>query len=264
MNLIISIPAGILAIIAIYAFALKLFKVPTSTLGGILAILVTMIYGSIAILDWPGGDVFAIHIALYLLSVYGMWIVTSQKRTKSKLHWAPVSIFVFFGVIIVTDSVLILLAENGMSSAWVKRILPEPSSSGNVQSIFPGTVSHDFREKTDQFNIYQQKRRHQKELGWSIKLGWKNEAQAGVHNALYVEIKDAQGHVLDNANVTARFMYPADMNLDQTLKLSRAENGLYVADLTLMNPGDWSMILNIKHGQDQYEMRTRTTIHQAR
>jgi nitrogen fixation protein FixH len=222
-----------------------------------------MIYGSIAILDWPGGDVFAIHIALYLLSVYGMWIVTSQKRGKSKFHWAPVTIFLFFGVIIVTDSVLVLLAENGMSNAWVKRVLPEPSSSGNVHSIFPGTVSHDFREKTAQFNIYQEKRRHQKELGWSIKLGWKNEAQAGVRNTLYVEIKDAQGRFLENAKVTARFMYPADMNLDQIHKLTTDKSGLYATDLTLMNPGDWGMILNIQHGPDQYEMRTRTTIHQG-
>ena len=264
MNLLISLPAGILIIIAVFSLLAKRFKNSTYMLGGILALVVIMVYGMLAAISWPGADVFAIHIALYVLTVYGMTIVTSQKRKKSKLHWAPVTLFVFFGIILITDSILILLAQSGMSNDWVKRILPEPSGSAKVRSVFPGTVSHDFREKSEQFNIYQQKRKKQQELGWSIKLGWKDEAVAGKQNTLYVEIKDAEGHLLKDANVTARFMYPADMKLDQQFQLSGGETGLYQANLTLMNPGDWDMILNVEYEQDTYEMRTKTTIRQGK
>jgi nitrogen fixation protein FixH len=263
MNLLISLPAGILIIIAIFTLLTRRFKNSTYMLAGIISLLVIMVYGMVAAISWPGADVFAIHIALYLLTVYGMTIIASQKRKKSKLHWAPVTLFVFFGVILITDSVLILLAQSGMNNEWVKLILPEPTGSAKVRSVFPGTVSHDFREKSEQFNIYQQQRQHQMELGWSIKLGWKDDALTGVKNTLYVEIKNADNRLLRDAEVTAKFMYPADMKLDQKHQLTMNEQGIYQAELTLMNPGDWDMILNVKHNQDTYEMRTKTTIKQG-
>lgn len=263
MNLLISLPAGILLIIASYYFLAKIFKGSGYVLGGIFALVIVMVYSMLAAISWPGADVFAIHIALYLLTVYGMMIVTSQKRKSSKLHWAPVSLFVFFGIILVTDSVLILLAQSGMGPQWVKRILPEPKNTAKVRSVFPGTVSHDFREKSNQFNEYQKKHKQQAELGWSIKLGWKQSAYANRPNTIMVEIKQRDGSILKNADVSARFLYPADMKLDQTHHLTAGIDGLYRADLTLTHPGDWDMVLNIKHATGQYEMRTKTEIKQG-
>lgn len=264
MNLLISLPAGILLIMMSFFFLAKVFKGSSYALGGLFALIVTMVYSMLAAISWPGADVFAIHIALYLLTVYGMTIVTSQKRKKSKLHWAPVSLFIFFGIILVTDSVLILLAQSGMSSDWVKRILPEPKNTSTVRSVFPGTVSHDFREKSNQFNEYQQKHQLQAELGWSIKIGWKEQAYANLANTLLVEIKQRDGSILKDASVSARFLYPADMKLDQTHQLVSDDKGLYRTDVNLKNPGDWDMVLNIKHETGQYEMRTRTEIKQGK
>ena len=232
-------------------------------LGGVFALIVAMVYSMLAAISWPGADVFAIHIALYLLTVYGMTIVTSQNRKKSKLHWAPVSLFVFFGIILVTDSVLIMLAQSGMGPEWVKRILPEPRNTATVRSVFPGTVSHDFREKSNQFNEYQKKHQQQSELGWSIKIGWKEQAFAGVANTLLVEIKQRDGSILRDASVSARFFYPADMKLDQTHQLFIDEKGLYRTDVNLKNPGDWDMVLTVEHQTGQHEMRTRTEIKQG-
>ena len=263
MNLLITLPAGILLIMASFYFLAKVFKGSSYVLGGIFALVVAMVYSMLAAIYWPGADVFAIHIALYLLTVYGMMIVTSQKRKKSKLHWAPVTLFIFFGIILITDSILILLAQSGMSSEWVQRILPEPKTKGTVRSVFPGTVSHDFREKSDQFNEYQKKHKLQAELGWSVKLGWKQEAYTNTANTLMVEIRQRDGSISSDAEVTARFLYPADQKLDQTHHLKYRKDGLYRVDLTLTNPGDWDMILNVKHETGQYEMRTRTEIKQG-
>lgn len=267
MNLLISLPAGILLIMLGYFLLSKLHKGSAYILGGIIALVVAMVYSMLAAISWPGADVFAIHLALYLLTVYGMTLVYSQRQKKTEqqksgLHWAPVSLFVFFGIILVTDSVLILLAQSGMSPEWVNRILPEPSGSRKVRSVFPGTVSHDFREKSTQFNEYQQRHKQQSELGWSIKIGWQEEAFTGKRNTLFVEVRDRNGRLLTDANVVTRFLYPGDMKLDQTHKLQSKTKGLYQADITLMNPGDWNMILNIDHRDGQYEMRTRTTIQQ--
>ena len=93
MNLLISLPAGILLIIMSFYVSTKVFKGSSYMLGGVFALIVAMVYSMLAAISWPGADVFAIHLALYLLTVYGMTIVTSQNRKKSKLHWAPVSLF---------------------------------------------------------------------------------------------------------------------------------------------------------------------------
>ena len=273
MNLLISLPAGIILIMAICLLLAKYTKSTAYAIGGIVALIVIMVYGMLAAISWPGADVFAIHIALYILTVYGMTIVTSQRQKKlelgnadqkkSKLHWAPVTLFVFFGIILVTDSVLIMLAQSGMNPEWAKLILPEPRGKGEVRSVFPGTVSHDFREKSGQFNEYKQQREQQVELGWKISVGWKHEAYSNLANTLLVEIKQRDGDSLNNAVVTARFLYPADSKFDQVLSLETDDSGLYHSDVTLANPGDWDMVLNIQHQSGEYEMRTRTSIQQA-
>ncbi len=273
MNLLISLPAGILLIMTICLLLARYTKSSAYAIGGLIALMVIMVYGMLAAISWPGADVFAIHIALYLLTVYGMTIVAAQRQkksiqsnasgNKSKLHWAPVTLFVFFGIILVTDSVLILLAQSGMNPEWARLILPEPRGKGKVRSVFPGTVSHDFREKSSQFNQYKEQREQQVELGWIVNVGWKNDAYSNVVNTLFVEIKQSDGSYLSNAEVTALFFYPADTKFDQVHTLSSDESGLYRSDVTLANPGDWDMVLNIRHKNGEYEMRTRTTIQQA-
>ena len=251
-----------------YLLLARVYKGSAYALGGIFALVVAMVYGMLAAIFWPGADVFAIHIALYILTVYGMTLVASQrqkksKQEKSKLHWAPTTLFIFFGIILVTDSVLIFLAQSGMSPEWASRILPEPRGKGSVRSVFPGTVSHDFREKSNQFNEYKQKHDQQATLGWIIKLGWKDEAYSDVKNTLYVEIKTSDGSGLNDAEVVARFLYPADTKFDQSLPLMGDGNGIYSTEVTLAKPGDWDMVLNIRHETERHEMRTKTTIQYA-
>ncbi len=266
MNLLISLPAGIIVIMAIFMLLARFTKNSAYAIGGIIALLVIMIYGMIAAINWPGADVFAIHIALYLLTVYGMTIATSQRqnrvRKRSKLHWAPVTLFVFFGIILVTDSVLILLAQSGVSPDWATLILPEPRARGEVRSVFPGTVSHDFREKSGQFNEYKQQREKQQHLGWSVIPGWKQEAYSNISNTLLLQVKKRDGSLLRGATISARFLYPADSSFDQTINLQDDESGLYHAPVTLTRPGDWEMVLSIHHKDGDYEMRVRTSIQQ--
>ena len=268
MNLLITLPVGIVLIMLSYLLLSRVYKGSAYALGGIFALVVAMVYSMLAAIFWPGADVFAIHIALYLLSIYGMTIVIGQRQkkldnAKSKLHWAPTTLFVFFGIILVTDSVLIFLAQSGMSPEWASRILPEPRGKGSVRSVFPGTVSHDFREKSDQFNEYKHNREQQTTLGWEIKLGWKDEAYSQVKNTLHVEIKTQGGVNLNDAEVVAQFLYPADTKFDQTLYLTRNEKGVYSTEVTLVKPGDWDMVLNIRHEMGFHEMRTKTTVQHA-
>jgi len=129
-----------------------------------------------------------------------------------------------------------------------------------VQSVFPGVVSHDFREKENQFNIYQQQRLSQEKLGWVVQIGWKNDALVNIQNTFKLKVSQKNGMPLKNARVTTRFIYPANLKYDQQHLLSESENGLYSTNIHLNQPGNWDVIVDIQHIDGNYELRSKTTL----
>ncbi len=260
MNLLISLPVGITIIIVAFLVTLRLTKISRYVLAGVFALSIVAIYSFIAAVSWPGADVYAIHLALYLLTLYATTIISGQKGQAKKLHWGPKTIFSFFAVVLIMNSVFVYLAQTGMSSDLAKWFLPEPKSKASLQSVFPGVVSHDFREKGSQFNTYQQQRLSQNSLGWDIKLGWQDPALAAKANTFMLKISQKSGAALSNAKVTAKFLYPANLKYDQTHLLSEQSNGLYSVNLQLLQPGNWDVIIDIEHSSGHYELRSKTTI----
>ena len=102
MNLLITLPVGILLVVMCYFTLLRfLTRQPLKT-GFITALLTTTLYVAYAVRFWPGGDVFAVHIALFLITVYILTITSHQRHvagSTGRLHWAPAAIIGFFVVI---------------------------------------------------------------------------------------------------------------------------------------------------------------------
>lgn len=264
MNMLITLPVGILLVLLCF-FALQRYVTVTPLRTGfVTAILTAGIYVGFAVLYWPGGDVFAVHIALYLITVY-ILTVTGHARYASgatgwRIHWAPATIIGFFVVIVSVDSVFVVLAERGVGLNWGVHILPKPQSGNEVESRFPGIVSHDFHEKEAEFNAYQVARAKQKALGWQSHIGWEQTAVINRHNRLMVELKDAQQQSIDDATISGHFMFPGDVKLDRKVSLHAMGGGLYAADLSLSRAGTWDLVLSISRNADKLELRTTTTI----
>ncbi|VAW99807.1 hypothetical protein MNBD_GAMMA21-2347 [hydrothermal vent metagenome] len=260
MNLLISIPVGIAIIIIGYALALRMSNINRYVLAGVFAIMVVAIYSFISAVSWPGADVYAMHLAIYLVTLYAITIISSQKSQSKKMHWGPKAIFVFFAVVLIVNSFFVYFAQTGMSTDFAKWVLPEPRSKASVQSVFPGVVSHNFREKGNQFNAYQLERSGQESLGWKVKLGWQDAALINNSNTFKLKITQRDGVPLKNARVTAKFLYPANLKYDQTHVLTEDKNGLYFVTMQLQQPGNWDVIVSIQHDDDNYEVRSKTTV----
>ncbi len=260
MNLLISLPIGITLIVVVYLVALRMTNINRYVLAGVFAVMIVAIYSFIAAVSWPGADVYAMHLAIYLLALYATTIISSQKSQSKKLHWALKAIFSFFAVVLIVNSVFVYLAQTGMNSGLAKWFLPEPKSKASVQSVFPGVVSHDFREKGNQFNTYQEQRLNQDSLGWVVKLGWQDAALMGKSNTFKLKVTQKNGMPLRNAIITVKFLYPANLKYDQTHFLTESESGLYHVNMQLMQSGNWDVIVNIKHADGQYELRSKTTL----
>lgn len=211
---------------------------------------------------WPGADVFAIHLAVYLMTVYILGIISSQHESSKQRgwHWGPFALAGFFLIVVSVDSVLITLASKGLDSGFTSLWLPKPESGGKVSSFFPGTVSHDFQQKGEQYNEYRKQVEEQRALGWQISKGWLSKPVVDKTAAFQVRILDRHGQPVRDANVLAQFLRPSDRRQDHILKLAATTPGDYLGQISLPLPGRWDVVLKIEQAENRYELRGNTSI----
>jgi len=265
-SLVYTLLGGILAIVSIFLLALKILRVEPKALAGLLALLVLGVFVPVSIIFWPGADVFAVHLAVYMITVYALGIVFSQRASHATsgtghwFHWGPAAIIGFFLFIIAVDSILIVVAQKGLGKDVALQFLPPPRSGGKVSSFFPGTVSHDFREKESLFNRYLEQRKAQQERDWQVRLGWYENPQVDKPSVFQIYVTDKDGKAIVGADVSGQFMRPADSKQDQSFNMQQNKPGFYQVALTLPVPGQWELLLNIRQGEALHEIRARTEI----
>lgn len=264
-SLIYTLLGGVLVITALFVLALKILRVEPKALAGLMALLVLAVVVPVSIVFWPGADVFAVHLAIYMVTVYALGIIFTQRASSLQtggqwFHWGPAAIIGFFMFIIAVDSILIVLATKGLHMEVALKFLPAPRSGGKVSSFFPGTVSHDFREKEDLFNRYIEQREGQRQRDWQVRLGWYEDPRAGHPSVFQIHVADKNAKAIVNANVSGEFIRPADGRLDQAFIMQQGKPGFYQVELTLPVQGKWELLLNIKQGDALHEVRATTEI----
>lgn len=265
-SLVYTLLGGVLVIVILFVLALKILRVEAKALAGLMALLVLGVFVPVSIIFWPGADVFAIHLAIYMITVYALGIIFAQRASHLQrgggqwFHWGPAAIIGFFLFIVAVDSILLVLAQKGLGKDVAHQFLPAPRSGGEVSSFFPGTVSHDFREKEELFNRYIEQRKAQRERDWHVRLGWSADPRAGQKAVFQIFVTDKTGRAVADANVTGRFMRPADSKMDQAFSMQQGKPGFYLVELTLPEPGKWDLLLNIKKGEALHEIRAGTEI----
>jgi len=266
-NILVTLLGGVFTIVAIFILLYNVSNMSGKMVAVVMAFAVTATYVPISIFLWPGADVFAIHIALYLVSVYVLGIVTSQRDLRRQtgkegfgFHWAPAAIVTFFVILLIMDSFFIMFATKGMNKNIAEMLLPEPLSGGKVSSHFPGTVSHDYHQKQEQYNDYLKRFETQKLRDWTIRKGWLGEAVVNQPAIFRVEIKNKENKRVKAAIINGTFLRPADSKLDTSFTMQEIEPGIYQQSITLTQPGNWDLILKIHKDKDAHEVRAKTVI----
>ncbi len=285
-SLLTTLGSGVIASFALFFLFYRGLRWNNKLAALVSILLVQAVYVPLAVIHWAGIDVFAIHFAFFVMSGYGLGIVTSQRgnrrrlntqmgqmdqaeagtetgsNTKGWFHWAPALIVGFFLTLAVVDSTIITLASKGASPEFMARFLPAPRGGGSqVSSAFPGAVSHDFQEKYAQFNHYMSQLETQRERGWVVENnGWQQAPESGKPAVFSLRVKDKYGEPLTGAEVEVSFLRPGDKRLDQTLALPEAGNGTYGQNVQLEAPGAWTVVVVIKRGTDVHEVKGQTLV----
>lgn len=260
-QLLITLGIGVAIELVLYFVLTRVFGLQGKAAAMVVAMLAMLAYIPWALShQWPGGDVFAMHLAIYLTTAYGLGLVGA--KVGKGWHWAPALIVAFFIGVIVINVVFVVVAERGITGVF-SALLPAPVGGEVADSRFPGTVSHDFQEKEALYNRYLKQVQAQQERGWQVRYGWIGTPHAGTPAKLVLVVRDRAGQPVTGATVSGRFLRTSNSRDDFPFKMKEFGPGEYQVLLAMPLRGLWRMVVSIKRGPDDHEIRALTSVKPA-
>lgn len=260
MDLLLGLGIGAGLIVLIHLSLIHFANVSAKWAAMATALVTVGLYVPYGILRWPGGDVFALYLAVYLLTSLGCGLVLNARASGRGLHWGPAAIGGFFIVVVVLGAAFVVVAERGLPPVLERWLLPAADGKREVTSMFPGVISHDFQKKEALYNEYLQQVERQRQRGWQIQKGWLTEPVAGEPAVFRVAARTRAGEPLANATVTGQFLRPSSSALDVAFELTERESGVYEAALKLPAAGVWNLVLQVRQGDELHEIRANTQV----
>lgn len=259
-HLLLGLALGVGAILLANLGLIRFARLSARQAAATVALVTLGLYVPYAILRWPGGDVFALRLAIYLLASLACGMLLGVRAGGRGLHWGPALIGGFFIVVVALGAAFIAVAEYGLSPALERWLLPEARTHREVSSVFPGVIAHDFHKKEALYNEYLQQVERQRQRGWQIQKGWLTEPVAGEPAGFRVVARTRAGEPLTGATVTGRFLRPSTSTLDVAFALAEREPGVYEAELKLPAAGAWNLVLQVRQGEEWHEVSANTTV----
>lgn len=125
----------------------------------------------------------------------------------------------------------------------------------------PGLVSKSYYEQGREFERTVLSRNAARaELGWNLKLETGGELHAGRPGGLRMTAADKTGQPLTSAQVVVHAYRPSDANLDFSLPLAERAPGEYVGDVSFPLKGAWDLIVEVRQGENVYQLPRRVSI----
>ncbi len=269
-DLVQSLALGVGLIILAFFLLYRLLRLTPLQSSLLISLAALAIYIPQTIINWPGLDVLAIHLAFYLTACYGLGLIYSIRERRAReegvadnrFQWPPLFIISFFLILALVDALWITLSQKGLEGNLAQVVLPDAQDRA-VTSFFPGTITHNFQKKEALFNDYRAARDLQEQRGWQVKKGWLDTAYFGQPNVFRLQLNDAQGKPLSAAAVEGVFWRLSDKRLDSEMMLQEIEPGIYQTVVDLPAPGRWQLYVLIKKESAVHEIRAHTWLKEA-
>lgn len=258
-HLLLSLALGAGLIVLANLLLTRFTRMSAGQAATVTALTTVGLYVPYAIVRWPGGDIFAIHLAIYLLAALASGVLLSARAGGRRLHWGPAALIGFFIFVATSGAVFIAVAEHGLPAAlaW---LLPETHSQREVTSFFPGVVAHDFHKKESLYNQYLQQVERQRQRGWQVQKGWLGEPVVDEPALFRVAVRTHEAAPLTGATVQGRFLRPATRKLDVDFALTETAPGVYESKIALPAVGRWNLALTIRKGEELHEIQANTSV----
>ncbi|MDG4554808.1 MAG: FixH family protein [Candidatus Competibacter sp.] len=255
-----GLAAGVALIVLANLGLVRLARWNAKQAATVVALATVGLYVPYGIVRWPGGDVFAIHLGIYLLASLTCGMLLGARASGRGLHWGPVTIAGFFIFVAVSGAVFVSVAERGLDPVLWGWLFPEPSDQREVSSMFPGVIARDFHKKEALYNQYLQQVERQRQRGWQVHKGWLNEPIAGQPALFRATVQTRDGEPLASATLVGQFLRPSTSTLDVDFTLAETAPGVYEAPVSLPVAGHWNLVLQIRKGEELHEIQANTRV----
>lgn len=262
-DLLLSLAVGTGLIVALNLALIRLAGTSAQLAAAVTALITVGLYVPYSIVRWPGGDIFAMHLAIYLLASLACGMLLSVRSSGQGLHWGPAALSGFFIFVVVTGAIFVAVAERGLTSTLGRWLLPE-SARGPVSSMFPGVISHDYHKKEALYNNYLQQVERQRQRGWQVQKGWITDPVTNQPAIFRVAAQTRDGEPVTGAAVSGQFLRSSSSKLDVAFNLTERAPGVYETEVALPLPGAWNLVLQIRKGEDLHEIQANTTVGAAK
>lgn len=254
---------GALLIIVLY-YVLRAFGVSNYWRGVISGTFSVTAYLAFSILNWPGGDVVSMHMAVFLATATVLTLIGGRKPGAAKrLHWGPKVIIAFFLLLFVIDGGLLMISGQGLPPAVAKWLLPPAKKSANPpHTAFSGVVPHG-EEAAKTINQFMKSAEKQRRLGWEISLSGLDGLRQGSRPTVAVTARDANTQPLQGATVRLAIARPGLAQAEQLAELVETDPGVYRGQLELTLPGVWVAAVQLQRGSDRFELQRHIEVYAA-
>ena len=248
MNTMTTLFGGLAAVFVLYALG-GLVRSLTPVLRAALAGLVPLLaYFVLIVGRWPGLDVAAIHISVFLAAALVLFAMSQfRRRGAGRMHWVPKLLTGFFIGLVFINATLLYIATQG---------LPEPlgrwwlgSKGGAVYSGFSGVVAHG-QNAAKAVSSELSAAHRESRLGWQVEMSGLDEA--GRVRAITVRVKDRTGLPVEHVEAEVRLTRPGATSPALKLPLRAAEAGVYVGTLNLPDSGRWLAEMRLTRDGEQH------------
>jgi nitrogen fixation protein FixH len=256
MTTITTLFGGLVAVLVLYGVG-GLFRALSPALRALLAGLIPLLgYFVLIIGRWPGLDVAAIHISVFLAAALVLFAWTQFRlRSGGRMHWAPKLLTAFFVGLVFLNATLLYIATKGLPAPIASWWLGGEGKA--VYSGFSGVVAHDQgAAKAVSSELSESHRESQ--IGWQVELnGLDSEA---LTRPMEVRVRDRTGLPVARVDGELRLSRPGATTAAVTLPLRAADAGVYIGTLVLPGSGRWLAELRLSEGGTLHYHSTRELV----
>lgn len=240
---------GLAAVLVLFAAARSL-RMPAELAGLVAAGLPLFAYIAMLFGAWPGLDVVAIHVAVFIIAAFVLVVLSRYRAKQSRMHWVPKALIVFFLVLVVMNAGFLYVSTKGLPPALADLLLPGEDNK-TLHTGFAGTTRHG-EEAAKAIGAELSQLHQNEQLGWQVRVEGLRMPSAG-QNAVTVFADDRDGRPL--AGLAGEWRVSRVGTQAVSVPLNPTVGGQYEARLDFSGPGLWLVELRLADYRQAWEIR---------
>lgn len=245
MSTLTTLFGGMVAVLVFY-FALGFARALPPMLRAALAALIPLTGYFIYIIGgWPGLDVVAIHISVFIGTAMVLNALSKFWLRGGRLHWVPKALIGFFIGLAIINATLLHIATSGLPGKIGRWWL---GSEGPVYSGFSGIVTHD-QGAAKAVSAALSEAHRESQLGWRVDVEGVRHELATV-SPVAVRVRDRTGLPVNALSARVELSRLGAASPAAVIELQQADAGLYRGELNFPAAGRWLVAIRLDQGAD--------------